>query len=221
MENGNSVFLALVLSQIQLFSSQNIYCKEAVNSVEKVTSCPTSKTEWNIAALRKNCSRLASRQNCVNENEKFQYHCVINGMRNTLVEVCAPTRIIFGYCVEFNVLGGVIQDQRSAPCNKTFPKCDNIYLSSDAYKYPDCFELVSISEDRSSTKKIPLATKKKTANEPVFLKPIAITIGFLSLAFISIFAVTNVQLRKRRQRARKKIDENNEAMLNDDDSKQS
>lgn len=42
--------------------------------------------------------------------------------------------MIIGYCVEFNVRGGVIQDQRSAPCNQTFPKCDDIYSSSDAYK---------------------------------------------------------------------------------------
>lgn len=34
---------------------------------------------------------------------------------------------------------------------------------------PDCFELVSISEDRSSTKNRPPAIKKKTANEPLFL----------------------------------------------------
>lgn len=80
----------------QLFTSQNIYCEEAVKSVKIVTSCPTSKTEWDIAAFRKNCSGIASRQICVKKNEKFQYHCVINGMRNKLVEVCAPTRIIFG-----------------------------------------------------------------------------------------------------------------------------
>lgn len=80
----------------QLLTSQNRYCEEAVNSVESVASCPTSKTEWDIAALKKNCSRIASRQNCINVIEKFQYHCVINGLRNKLVEVCAPTRIIFG-----------------------------------------------------------------------------------------------------------------------------
>lgn len=80
----------------QLFTSQNRYCEEAVKGVKNVTSCPTSKTEWDIAALRKNCSEIAPRQNCVNEIEKFQYHCVINGLRNKLVEVCAPTRIIFG-----------------------------------------------------------------------------------------------------------------------------
>lgn len=39
-----------------------------------------------------------------------------------------------GRCVEFNVGGGVIQDQLSAPCNATFPKCDEYYISSDAYK---------------------------------------------------------------------------------------
>lgn len=80
----------------QLFTSQNKYCEEAVNSVKNVTSCPTSKTEWDIAAFRKNCSGIASRQNCVKETEKFQYHCVINERRNKLVEVCAPKRKILG-----------------------------------------------------------------------------------------------------------------------------
>lgn len=39
-----------------------------------------------------------------------------------------------GHCVEFNVGGGVIQDQRSAKCDDTFPKCESIYNSVDAYK---------------------------------------------------------------------------------------
>lgn len=42
--------------------------------------------------------------------------------------------IFVGHCVEFNVRGGVIQDQMSAPCNKTFPMCGRIYSSTDAYK---------------------------------------------------------------------------------------
>lgn len=220
MTYGISFFLVLVLSQIQLFTSQNRYCEEAVKSVKNVTSCPTSKTEWDIAALRKNCSGIASGQNCVNAIEKFQYHCVINGLRDKLIELCAPTRIIFGYCVEFNVRGGVIQDQRSAPCNETFPKCDKIYSSSEAYKYPDCYKLVSISEDRSSTKKEPSTTIRTTTNEPSFLKPIAIAIAVLSLVFISIVAVIFLQLKKRRESARNKIDESKEAMLNEADDKQ-
>lgn len=218
MTFGIIVSLALVLSQSKLLTSQNIYCEEAVKSVKIVTSCPTSKTEWDIAAFRKNCSGIALRQNCVKKNEKFQYHCVINGMRNKLVEVCAPTRIIFGYCVEFNVRGGVIQDQRSAPCNQTFPKCDKIYPSSEAFKYPDCYELVPISEDRSSTKKEPPTTIRTTTNEPSLLKPIAIIIPVLSLVLISIFAVIYLQFRRRR--ARNKLDESKEAMLREDDNNQ-
>lgn len=220
MEYDISSVFVLVLLQTQLLTSQNRYCQEAVNSVESVTSCPTSKTEWDIAALRKNCSGIAPRQNCTKKVEKFQYHCVINGLRNKLVEVCASTRIIFGYCVEFNVRGGVIQDQRSAPCNQTFPKCDNIYPSSDAYKYPDCYKLVSISEDRSSTKKEPTTSIGTTTNEPLFPKTIAITVPVLSLVLMSIVAVVFLQFKKRRQSARNKLDKSREAMLNEDDYKQ-
>lgn len=79
----------------QLITSQNRYCQEAVNSVENVELCPTSKAEWDRAATEKNCSRIAPHQDC-DSVEKFKYHCVINGLRNKLVEVCAPTRIIFG-----------------------------------------------------------------------------------------------------------------------------
>lgn len=79
----------------QLLKSQNMYCQEAVDSVKIVTSCPTSKTEWDAAAKRKNCNIIAQHQNCVS-GQNFKYHCVINGLRNNLIEVCAPARIIFG-----------------------------------------------------------------------------------------------------------------------------
>lgn len=75
--------------------SVNRYCQEAVDSVEIVTSCPTSKIEWEIAAGKKNCEKIASWQKC-DSAERFKYHCVINGFRNEMVEVCAPSRIIFG-----------------------------------------------------------------------------------------------------------------------------
>lgn len=78
----------------------NSYCKEAIDSVQIIKACPTSKAEWEIAAYKKNCERIASTQKC-GSLEKFKYHCVINGFRNKLVEVCAPSRIIFGkkyYC---------------------------------------------------------------------------------------------------------------------------
>lgn len=150
MKNFIHVFWIWIFLQIQLSNSEIRYCPEAVASVKTVSSCPDSKEAWDIAARKKNCSGMAAGQTC-STVEKFQYHCVINGFRNKFVEVCAPKRIIFGHCVEFNSGGGVIQDQMSATCNSNFPKCDSIYHSTDAYKYPDCYDLVSRSKIKPST----------------------------------------------------------------------
>lgn len=150
MKNIIHAFWIWIFLLIQLSKSEIRYCPEAVASVKTVSSCPDSKEAWDIAARRKNCSGMAAGQTCT-KVENFKYHCVINGFRNKLVEVCAPKRIIFGHCVEFNVGGGVIQDQTSAPCKSTFPKCDSIYHSTVAYKYPDCYDLVSRNEIKPST----------------------------------------------------------------------
>lgn len=74
------------------------YCQEAVASVALVGSCPTSKIEWDTAARKKNCSRISSQQKCA-PVEKFKFHCVINGYRNETLEVCAPSRVIFGVSI--------------------------------------------------------------------------------------------------------------------------
>lgn len=173
MDKDFYILLVLVLLQYQMCECGNRYCEEAVDSLEIVTSCPTSKIEWEIAAGKKNCEKKASRQKCVSV-EKFRYHCVINGFKNEMVEVCAPSRVIFGHCVEFNVHGGVIQDQMSTPCNNTFPKCDSIYNSSDAYKYPDCYKLVIDGEVSSTTPnfttKLPSTFTRITSEAPDFVQ---------------------------------------------------
>lgn len=61
-----------------------------------VPVCPTSKIEWDNAALKKNCSKIAKLQNCTTATDTFMYHCVINGYRNETLEVCAVKRIIIG-----------------------------------------------------------------------------------------------------------------------------
>lgn len=83
-------------------SENRKYCPEAVDSVKIVSSCPTTKKEWGIAAQKKNCIRIAFLQNC-SSVEQFEYHCVINGYRNETLEVCAPSRIIFGKGFYFNI----------------------------------------------------------------------------------------------------------------------
>lgn len=130
-----------------------------------VSSCPTSKEKWDLAASKKHCETHAIRQNCTRPLN-YVYHCVINQYRNETLEVCAKQRIILGnyffnnslcslydfihfvvcflkflillfsgHCTEFNDAGGVIQSHISAPCNQSaFPKCDQFYLSTKAYK---------------------------------------------------------------------------------------
>lgn len=141
MDSCFRCLIAIYLA-VKCCKSQIAYCKESVDSVAVVTSCPKFKEEWDIASREKNCSKIATQQTCA-AAEKFKYHCVINGYRNALLEVCAPERLILGHCTEFNVIGGVIQDHLTAPCyNRSFPKCDRFYYSTEAYKYPDCYNLV-------------------------------------------------------------------------------
>lgn len=93
-------FRYIVLKQI--IKNVNMYCEEAVESVERVLYCPRTKEEWDSAATRKDCSRLAGRQTCADAN-KFIYHCVINGYQNETLEVCAPQRLIQGILIYYSV----------------------------------------------------------------------------------------------------------------------
>lgn len=193
------LFVLLIKSQ----QSENRYCQEAVDSVKIVSSCPTSKKEWDIAAQKKNCIRIAFLQNC-SSVEQFEYHCVINGYRNETLEVCAPSRIIFGHCVEFNVPGGVIQDQISAACSETFPKCDASYLSSSAYKYPDCYKLVSMS----ATKLTITATNSDESNTPKSMMALYFSLAFMSFVIL-IAAICIVFLKKTFKCCKKKSPQEN------------
>lgn len=197
-------FLVQVLLQVQVYESEARYCRDAVASAALVTSCPASKIEWDTAARKKNCSRIASHQNCTTV-EKFQYHCVINGYRNETLEVCAPSRIIFGHCVEFNLLGGVIQDQLSSPCNDIFPKCDTIYISTAAYTYPDCYNLISkFSTKVDTTTNINFLTTTSRTDKSRELFAVVASAGTVSILIISISIVIFIY-KQRRENNKKKM----------------
>lgn len=83
----------------QLSWSVNEGCQKAVNDVKVVTSCPKSKEEWDIAAYKKNCNKLAAvarAKNCTIKEKQPEYHCVFNSLRNKFLEVCADGKTIFG-----------------------------------------------------------------------------------------------------------------------------
>lgn len=53
-------------------------------------------------AKMKNCESMARVQNCTAQ-QKFKYHCVMNELENTFVEVCAEEYIIHGsFVISFN-----------------------------------------------------------------------------------------------------------------------
>lgn len=180
------VFLIVLLLLIQDYVTENIYCKEAVESVKTVSSCPNTKEQWEKAASRKNCWEKALKQTC-STPEKFVYHCVINGYGNATLEVCAPKRLILGHCAEFNEVGGVIQDQLISTCSETFPKCDHFYWSTEAYKYEDCYKLVEakkvITTTSASVKHVP-SDETIDRDETTIYIPVFVGLSLLAVAVI-------------------------------------
>lgn len=142
------------ITQFQLSYGVDKDCPIPVSKVEVVASCPKSKEEWDIAASKKKCSKIAAEakeKNCTIDEINPTYHCVINAFRNKLLEVCADENTIFGHCTEFNEVGRVIQIHNTAPCEEVFPNCDDAYRSVDAYKYPGCYNLVNQTKDTTNT----------------------------------------------------------------------
>lgn len=80
----------------------------------------------------------------------YAYYIVLNKFISLLrlYKICTN---FSGHCVEFNLLGGVIQDQMSFPCNNIFPKCDAIFRSTDAYKCNTLYHIKLINQSSDCT----------------------------------------------------------------------
>uniref|UniRef100_A0A8W8JGK9 Fibronectin type-III domain-containing protein n=1 Tax=Magallana gigas TaxID=29159 RepID=A0A8W8JGK9_MAGGI len=186
------------------------YCQEAVDNVESVTSCPTSEKEWESAANRKNCQLTAAQQTC-SEPETFLYHCVLNGYGNETLEVCAPRRLVIGFCTEFNVAGGVIQSHISAPCNKlTELICNDVYYSTHAYRYPGCYDIVYKKQTKSSTtiampNETTISDESKNRNTQI---TVAIVVAVVIVTCIVITVIGVILLKGRKTRTPELTDVN-------------
>lgn len=64
----------------------------------EVDSCPENEHEWADRAAKKNCERYALKQKC-SKPEQFKYHCAVNELENTLIEVCAKEHLIMGMLI--------------------------------------------------------------------------------------------------------------------------
>lgn len=125
-------------------------CPVSKETIRIVEDCPDSLEKWMEAAARKNCEAYARR---CDEPDRFVYHCVINAFINQTLEVCAYRRfIVLGFCTEYSFGGNVIQQNFKANCAKfTHNPCPSSYPSTDAYKYPGCYEMTKKTTARPAT----------------------------------------------------------------------
>lgn len=130
------------------------YCHWSHQSAEIVNSCPKTIHQMENRAKMKNCESMARVQNCTAQ-QKFKYHCVMNELENTFVEVCAEEYIIHGYCTEYNTGGAVVQPHYELKCSDVIPPCKSSYNSTDAYLYRGCFDIVTNRTRGSSTTVVP------------------------------------------------------------------
>ncbi|XP_062568028.1 uncharacterized protein LOC134230280 [Saccostrea cucullata] len=146
-------------------------CPKSTETIKYVPSCPTTEDAWKEREEQKRCEDVE--QDCVSR-ERFVYHCAVNEWRNATLEVCAPLRIIFGRCVEYNVLGKRIQFNRER-CTTFSKPCPAHYQSTDVYLYPECFKTIMtytshLTNHRHEKHKND-SQKKITVNEVVMNRP--------------------------------------------------
>lgn len=126
------------------------FCLWSHKTAVPVSSCPQNKSAMEERAKIKNCKAIAAIQNCT-VYQNFKYHCVMNELETTFVEVCAPQYTIHGYCTEYNSLGAAIQEHFSLKCSDVKPSCNKTYLSTDAYLNKGCSKMVRKDIQLSST----------------------------------------------------------------------
>lgn len=133
-------FAIILLGCSKISSADSDSCPISRDTVKIVDICPVSEEEWRQAAARKNCTAFA---NQCSEPDELVYHCVIDPYVNQLIEVCAYAQnIVLGHCTDYSINGNFIEPNQRTNC-KTFKEkpCPDFYRSTEAYKYPGCYDL--------------------------------------------------------------------------------
>lgn len=154
--------------------------------MEIVDGCPDNEGEWRLAAERKNCSVHASQ---CDEPERLMYHCVINAFVNETLAVCAYRRnIVFGYCAEYSFGANRIQENYKTVCSSFLQiPCPKVYNSTQAYKYPGCYELTKKTKEPTTETPIPAVdTKRQLDDSTVAIIVTAVVILFITILLVGI-----------------------------------
>ncbi|XP_056014868.1 uncharacterized protein LOC125677558 [Ostrea edulis] len=131
----------------------NSHCPHPTSTMEHVNNCPDSKYTWDLAAERKGCHRIFD--NCLGlPKQDLKYHCLINPFLNETVEVCAPSRRMFGgFCPEYSTRAEGVQENFDIDCKKFQSSCPITFMSTEAYKYQECYTMINRRTTQSATEK--------------------------------------------------------------------
>ncbi|XP_062617411.1 uncharacterized protein LOC134279076 isoform X2 [Saccostrea cucullata] len=131
-----SLIFFVYLKKVVVDADNPRSCSVSSATVQFVTSCPSTVQDYKKRSEAKGCHYIG--QDCTSPDQ-FNYHCVLNSYGNASLEVCAPVLFITGYCTEYNAEGKVIQDHYNKDCTEYVEPCPSRYISTDGYKYQQCF----------------------------------------------------------------------------------
>lgn len=110
-----------------------------MKSLRYVNSCPLTKTDWALKAKQKNCSS-SSANICLGSPTKLPvYHCVPNEDGVGYAEICSQVFHSLSFCVEFRLKEMRLVNNFLRNCSQMSPPCPQQYISTDIYKYKECF----------------------------------------------------------------------------------
>lgn len=156
------IFLSIQLfGQIQILDAFIVSCNASLQTVTRVTMCPSDLSAYEEAVRKKNCSSLAPDiQTC----QSFQYHCVLSDDLQYAIEVCAPSMIIIGHvCTKFSTRYGSIMRIAGFACNDSVITCPYGYNSTQAFLHTLCYAKIS----GQFTTDIPLSKEGVTKRDTI------------------------------------------------------
>ncbi|XP_056014105.1 uncharacterized protein LOC125676430 isoform X2 [Ostrea edulis] len=179
-----SIFLHVSILVKEIYPKA-LTCPATIPTVTYVGKCPSNEKEWKIAAEEKRCDKLAKYQNC-SSPEDFVYHCILNKEATKLIEVCAPTWYMSGYCARFSITDERIVNQPGLDCTQFNPPCPTRFLSNSSAKYQTCYSKIS---SPSPQKSAPQGTNSQASCKSLIALIVVVCIVILILVIENIVCV--------------------------------
>lgn len=160
MRNCMVVLLSIhLIKQVQILDAFILSCNASLQTVSRVTMCPSDMSAYEEAVKKKNCSSMAADAHAC---QSFEYHCVLSDDLKYAIEVCAPKMYIVGYaCAKFSTSFRSIIRIDDFACNDSTIMCPYRYNSTLAFLQTLCYANITYP----LTTEIPLRTESVIKNE--------------------------------------------------------